>query len=144
MPYLALVRNWFRKTVNSQMLRHQVEKMRWTDLNTWPCILIIIIIFIYSEKMVMGKLKQKSKIRHNINHLFPTHWDCIKCWKSSLTILTTLTAWLSLLFTCSWCVVSALAPLSCGSRRIIQVDAAHWWRLRRDPPPPPHDPHDCK
>ncbi len=37
----------------------------------------------------------------------------------------------SLLFTCSWCVVSALAPLSCGS----QVDAAHWWRLRRDPPP---------
>ncbi len=28
-----------------------------------------------------------------------------------------------------------LAPLSCGSRRIIQVDAAHWWWLRRDPPP---------
>ncbi len=45
----------------------------------------------------------------------------------------------SLLSTCSWCVVSALAPLSCGSRRIIQVDAAHWWWLRRDPPP-----HDCK
>ncbi len=40
----------------------------------------------------------------------------------------------SLLSTCSWCVVSALAPLSCGSRRIIQVDAAHWWWLRRDPP----------
>ncbi len=48
---------------------------------------------------------------------------------------------LSLLSTCSWCVVSALAPLSCGSHRIIQVDAAHWWWLRRDPPPPPHD---CK
>ncbi len=47
---------------------------------------------------------------------------------------------LSLLSICSWCVVSALAPLSCGSRRIIQVDAAHWWWLRRDPPPP----HDCK
>ncbi len=45
---------------------------------------------------------------------------------------------LSLLSTCSWCVVSALAPLSCGSRRVIQVDAAHWWWLRRDPP------HDCK
>ncbi len=44
----------------------------------------------------------------------------------------------SLLSICSWCVVSALAPLSCGSRRIIQVDAAHWWWLRRDPP------HDCK
>ncbi len=42
--------------------------------------------------------------------------------------------YLSLLSTCSWCVVSALAPLSCGSRRIIQVDAAHWWWLRRDPP----------
>ncbi len=40
--------------------------------------------------------------------------------------------------TCSWCVVSALATLSCGSRRIIQVDAAHWWWLRRDSPPPPH------
>ncbi len=50
---------------------------------------------------------------------------------------------LSLLSTCSWCVVSALAPLSCGSRRIIQVDAAHWWWLRRDPPPP-HPQHDCK
>ncbi len=23
----------------------------------------------------------------------------------------------------------------CGSHRIIQVDAAHWWWLRRDPPP---------
>ncbi len=32
-------------------------------------------------------------------------------------------------------MVSALAPLSCGCRRIIQVDAAHWWWLRRDPPP---------
>ncbi len=30
-------------------------------------------------------------------------------------------------------MVSALAPLSCGCRRIIQVDAAHWWWLRRDP-----------
>ncbi len=30
--------------------------------------------------------------------------------------------------------MSALAPLSCGCRRIIQVDAAHWWWLRRDPP----------
>ncbi len=48
---------------------------------------------------------------------------------------TWLTLWLSLLSTCSWCVVSALAPLSCGCRRIIQVDAAHWWWLRRDPPP---------
>ncbi len=38
------------------------------------------------------------------------------------------------LSTCSWCVVSALAPLSCGSRHIIQVDAAHWWLLRREPP----------
>ncbi len=47
---------------------------------------------------------------------------------------TWLALWLSLLSTCSWCVVSALAPLSCGSRRIIQVDAAHWWGLRRDPP----------
>ncbi len=28
-------------------------------------------------------------------------------------------------------------PLSCGSRRIIQVDAAHWWWLRSRPPPPP-------
>ncbi len=26
---------------------------------------------------------------------------------------------------------------TCGSRRIIQVDAAHWWRIRRDPPHPP-------
>ncbi len=34
--------------------------------------------------------------------------------------------------------VSTLAPLSCGSRRIIQVDAAHWWWLRRD-----HS-YDCK
>ncbi len=42
---------------------------------------------------------------------------------------------LSLLSTFSWCVASALVPLSCGSRRIIQVDAAHWWLLRRDPPP---------
>ncbi len=42
--------------------------------------------------------------------------------------------YLSLLSTCSWCVVSALVPLSCGCRRIIQVDAAHWWWLRRDPP----------
>ncbi len=37
---------------------------------------------------------------------------------------TWLAQWLFLLSTCSWCVVSALAPLSCGSRRIIQVDAA--------------------
>ncbi len=37
------------------------------------------------------------------------------------------------LSTCSRCVVSALAPMSCDSRRIIQVDAAHWWWLRRDP-----------
>ncbi len=41
----------------------------------------------------------------------------------------------SLLSTCSWCVVSALAPLSCGSRRIIQVDAAHWWFVRREHKP---------
>ncbi len=41
---------------------------------------------------------------------------------------------LSLLSTCSWCVVSPPAPLSCGWRRIIQVDAAHWWWLRRYPP----------
>ncbi len=47
---------------------------------------------------------------------------------------TWLALWLSLLSTCSWCVVSVLAPLSCGSRSIIQVDAAHWWWLRRDPP----------
>ncbi len=41
---------------------------------------------------------------------------------------------------CGWCVVSALALLSCGSRHIIQVDAAHWWWLCRDPPhpTPPH------
>ncbi len=31
---------------------------------------------------------------------------------------TWLSLWLSLLSTCSWCVVSALAPLSCGSRRM--------------------------
>ncbi len=31
-------------------------------------------------------------------------------------------------------IITTLAPLSCGSRRIIQVDAAHWWWLRRDPP----------
>ncbi len=43
----------------------------------------------------------------------------------------------------SWCVVSALVPWSCGSPRIIQVDAAHWWWLRRDHPPT-HPPHDCK
>ncbi len=49
-------------------------------------------------------------------------------------ISTELALWRSLLSTCSWCVVSALAPLSCGSRRIIQVDAAHWWWLRRDNP----------
>ncbi len=49
--------------------------------------------------------------------------------------------YLSLLSTCSWCVVSALAPLYCGCHRIIQVDAAHWWCLRRDPPPPPPPPH---
>ncbi len=42
--------------------------------------------------------------------------------------------WLSLLCTCSWCVASTLVRLSCCSRRIIQVDAAHWWWLRRDPP----------
>ncbi len=47
---------------------------------------------------------------------------------------TELALCLSLLFTCSWCVVSALAPLSCGSCCIIQVDAAHWWWLRRDHP----------
>ncbi len=53
--------------------------------------------------------------------------------------------YLSLLSTCSCCVVSALAPLYCGCRRIIQVDAAHWWWwLRTDPPPPPPPPHDCK
>ncbi len=44
--------------------------------------------------------------------------------------------WLYDSLSCSWCLVSALAPLSCGSRRIIQVDAADWWWLRRDPPPP--------
>ncbi len=51
---------------------------------------------------------------------------------------TWLALWLSLLSTCSQCVVSTLAPLCRGCRRIIQVDAAHWWWLRRDPP------HDCK
>ncbi len=35
---------------------------------------------------------------------------------------TWLALWLSLLSTCSWCVVSALASLSCGCRRIIQVE----------------------
>ncbi len=35
----------------------------------------------------------------------------------------------SLLSTCSWCVVSALASLSCGSRRMLQ--------RRKTPPPPP-------
>ncbi len=39
-------------------------------------------------------------------------------------------SWLSLLSICSWCMVSALASLSCGCRCIIQVDAAHWWWLR--------------
>ncbi len=31
----------------------------------------------------------------------------------------------------SWCVVSILAQ--CGCRRIIQMDAAHWWWMRRYP-----------
>jgi len=31
----------------------------------------------------------------------------------------------------SWCVVGVLAQYGC--RCIIQVDAAHWWRLRRFP-----------
>ncbi|XP_068072289.2 uncharacterized protein isoform X2 [Danio rerio] len=26
-----------------------------------------------------------------------------------------------------WCVVSALAPLSCGCQPINQVDPTHWW-----------------
>ncbi len=30
-----------------------------------------------------------------------------------------------------WCVVSVLAHYGC--RRIIQVDAAHWWWMRRSP-----------
>ncbi len=50
---------------------------------------------------------------------------------------TWLALWLAHFSTCSWYVVSALAPLSCVSRRIIQVDAAHWWWLRRDTPHPP-------
>ncbi len=29
-----------------------------------------------------------------------------------------------------------VTPVSCGCRRIIKADAAHWWWLRRDPPPP--------
>ncbi len=32
----------------------------------------------------------------------------------------------------SWCVVGVLAHYGC--RRIIQVDAAHWWWMRRFPP----------
>ncbi len=32
----------------------------------------------------------------------------------------------------SWCVVGVLAHYGC--RRIIQVDAAHWWQTRRFPP----------
>jgi len=31
-----------------------------------------------------------------------------------------------------WCVVGVLAQYGC--RHIIQVDAAHWWWLRRSPP----------
>ncbi len=50
-----------------------------------------------------------------------------------LSEITWLALWL-LLSTCSWCVASALAPFSCGCRRIIQADAAHWWWLRRTPP----------
>ncbi len=68
----------------------------------------------------------------------PTTGPC-QSWPPNNPHWTELVLSLSLLSTCSWCVVSALAPLSCGSRRIIQVDAAHWWWLRRDPPP-----HDCK
>ncbi len=33
----------------------------------------------------------------------------------------------------SWCVVRVLAHYGC--RRIIHVDAAHWWWTRRFPPP---------
>ncbi len=33
----------------------------------------------------------------------------------------------------SWCVVGVLAHYGC--RRIIQVDAAHWWWMRREIPP---------
>ncbi len=47
----------------------------------------------------------------------------------------------SLISTCSWFVVSALAPLSCGSHCIIQVDAGGWGET---PPPPPPSPHVCK
>jgi len=41
---------------------------------------------------------------------------------------------LFLLSTYSWCVVSALAPLYSGYRRIIQVDAEHWWWIEERHP----------
>ncbi len=42
--------------------------------------------------------------------------------------------YLSLLSTCSWCVVSTLVPLCCGCRRIIQVDTAHGGGWGETPP----------
>jgi len=44
----------------------------------------------------------------------------------SLLIIHTNTDWLS---RCLWCVVGVLPQYGC--RYIIQVDAAHWWWLRR-------------
>ncbi len=76
------------------------------------------------------------------NHV-STHFAAVLLYSTHLVSIGPACLWpytngafhsLSLLSICSWCVVSALAPLSCGSRRIIQVDAAHWWWLRRDPP----------
>ncbi len=76
---------------------------------------------ILPEEHACAHIDQSESKSAPINVLHPLDW-----------------LYLSLLSTCSWCVVSTLAPLSCGCCRIIQVDAAHWWWLRRDPL------YDCK
>ncbi len=62
-----------------------------------------------------GQICPLASVHHGLL-IIPIHW---------------LASSLCLLSTCSWCVVGVLAQYGC--RRIIQVDAAHWWWLRRPP-----------
>ncbi len=110
---------------------HLIDSMTLSSLHLWlvcgECIHLIDSMTLSSLPPVAGVWWVYTWLTLWLSLLSTCSWCVV-----SAHLIDSMT--LSLLSTCSWCVVSPPAPLSCGWRRIIQVDAAHWWWLRRYPP----------
>ncbi len=79
-----------------------------------------------------GFASYKHTASQDVNWWTGVVWITCRLLHSLIISIQWLSSSLGLLSTCSWCVGGVLGHYGC--RRIIQVDAAHWWWMRRSPP----------